>query len=75
MGTVATLYRRWGKTLSADAAARMRSYAENRPKNKFGAHAYTFADTGLAVEQERAKYAEYQRAYRVPSEISFESGS
>ncbi len=34
-----------------------------------GAHEYSFADTGLDLEKERLRYADYQQYFDVPSEV------
>ena len=46
----------------------MRAYLEHKPKGKHGAHRYDFADTGLDMAEERARFADYQERYGVPSE-------
>jgi hypothetical protein len=60
--TIRSIYDRLGAELTPDAEARMRHFlAENRA-DKHGAHAYSFADTGLdpgAVREQSRRYAEY----------------
>ena len=58
-----------GAPLGADAAAAIRQWVDARPKDRHGAHEYAFADTGLDLATERARHAEYQRRYDVPSEV------
>ena len=69
LATVAGLYAQWGLPLSDEAAAGMRAHIEARPQGQHGTHKYSFADTGLDLEQERAKFAAYQKRFNVPSEI------
>jgi hypothetical protein len=60
--TIRSIYERLGAELTPDAEARMRRFlAENRA-DKHGAHAYSFADTGLdpgAVRESARRYQEY----------------
>jgi hypothetical protein len=66
--TVAALYRKLDLALSAEARSRMRDYLERKPKDKHGAHVYDFEETGVDRAAERARFAEYQKTYGVPSE-------
>jgi hypothetical protein len=58
-----------GAPLGAQAEAAVRQWIARRPKDRHGAHDYSFADTGLDLATERARHAEYQRRYDVPSEV------
>jgi hypothetical protein len=58
-----------GDTLGADAQATVQRWIDARPKDRHGAHEYSFADTGLDLAIERARHAEYQQRYGVPSEV------
>jgi hypothetical protein len=69
LATVAALYRRLGRTLSAEAEARMRAFLAERRHQKRGGHEYAFETTGLDRETERAKYAAYLARYQIPSEV------
>ena len=40
-----------------------------RPRERHGRHDYDFADTGLDLGETRARFAEYQTRYGVPSEL------
>lgn len=51
-------------------AGRIRAHLAARPKDRHGAHAYAFADTGLDLEKERLRYADYQAYFDVPSEVA-----
>ena len=67
--TLGGLYAQWGLPLSSEAQARMRSYIAANPQGKGGVHRHSFADTGLDLAQERARFAAYQARFQVPSEI------
>jgi hypothetical protein len=69
IGTVRRLYDHWGVALTNGAEDAMHNYLAAKPKGRRGLHEYSFADTGLDLASERAKYAEYQERYRVPSEV------
>ena len=45
-----------------------RDYIDNKPKGRHGQHRYDFADTGLDLDEERARFAEYYAAYDVVNE-------
>ena len=45
-----------------------------RPKDRRGAHRYAFADTGLDLARERARFAAYQQRFGVPSEEGSAAG-
>ncbi|WP_317928641.1 sulfotransferase [Halioxenophilus sp. WMMB6] len=66
---VKNLYRQWDIPFSDELGHRITAYLEAKPREKHGAHNYSFADTGLNLEEERAKYAEYQAHFGVPSEV------
>jgi hypothetical protein len=69
VGTVRAIGEWQGAPLGAAAEAAIRHWIEARPKDRHGAHDYSFADTGLDLATERARHAEYQRRYGVPSEV------
>ncbi len=66
---LASLYAQWDLPFSAEAEARMRAYVAANPQGKAGVHQHSFADTGLDLEEERAKLAPYQARFNVPSEV------
>jgi hypothetical protein len=68
LATIGALYRELGIELGAEARARMRDYLARKPKDKHGAHAYDCEETGVDRAGERARFADYQTAYGVPSE-------
>ncbi|MEE2677050.1 MAG: sulfotransferase [Myxococcota bacterium] len=69
IGTVAGVYDRWGIPLTEEARERMEAYLRANPQGKHGAHTYSFEETGLDLSTERAKFAAYQAAFGVPSEV------
>ena len=68
MGTIAGLYERLGLELSATTRGRMQDHLASKPQGRHGRHRYSFADTGLDREEERARFAAYQEHYGVPDE-------
>jgi hypothetical protein len=74
IGELRRLYASTGLELAPEAEARMRAYLAARPKDRRGAHRYTFADTGLDLARERARFAKYQQRFGVPSEIGEDAG-
>ena len=68
IAVVGELYRALGRPLPPDTAQAMRDYLAGRPKDKHGAHEYSFADLGLDPAEERARFARYQRHFSVPEE-------
>jgi len=68
LATIAALYRDLGLDLDGEARSRMRDYLARKPKDKYGAHAYELEETGIDRAAERARFAEYQARYVVPSE-------
>ena len=40
-----------------------------KPRDRHGRHDYDFADTGLDLDETRARFAAYQARYEVPSEV------
>jgi hypothetical protein len=68
LATIDALYRRLDIALTEDARARMKHYLAQKPKDKHGAHVYEMAGTGIDRTTERARFAEYQRIFAVPSE-------
>jgi hypothetical protein len=66
--TMHDVYDRIGATLTVDAEASMRAYLDARPRQRHGRHDYDFADTGLDLDATRARFAQYQSHYAIPSE-------
>ena len=69
VGTVRRIGEWSGAPASVETLASVQRWIDARPKDRHGAHEYSFADTGLDLATERARHAEYQRRYDVPSEV------
>ena len=69
LGTVAAIYAHWELPLTDQARQRMHAYLEQNPHGGHGKHEYSFADTGLDLDEERAKFISYQARFDVPSEV------
>jgi hypothetical protein len=69
VAAVRSVYERWGIPFGEDLAQRIRAHLAARPKDRHGAHEYSFADTGLDLEKERLRYADYQARFGVASEV------
>lgn len=67
--TMRSVYERIGAPFTSEAELRMRGYLDARPRERHGRHDYDFADTGLDLDQTRARFADYQTRYEVPSEL------
>jgi sulfotransferase family protein len=68
IGVINELYAALGRSLPQDTAQAMREYLAGRPKDKHGAHEYSFADLELDPAVERERFARYQRHFSVPEE-------
>ena len=68
IGTVDALYTAHGRALAPTTAHAMRDYLAARPKDKHGAHEYSFADLGLDPTVERERFARYQHHFSIPEE-------
>jgi hypothetical protein len=69
VAAVRGVYERWQIPFGEELAERIRAHLGTRPKDRHGAHDYSFADTGLDLEKERLRYADYQEYFRIPSEV------
>jgi hypothetical protein len=69
IGTVRSIYERFGEPLTSEAEQAIEACLKQRPKDRHGVHSYTFADTGLDLATERARYKQYQARFDVPSEV------
>ncbi len=67
--TVASLYERLGRDLSADARDRMKRWLDAKASEPSAPHQHRFEDTGLDLATERAKYREYIARFDLPEEI------
>jgi hypothetical protein len=70
VGVVGELYTALGRPLDPGTARAMRTYLAGRPKDKHGAHEYSFADLELDPVVEREQFARYQRHFSVPEEAT-----
>ena len=68
-GSISRLYAWLGIDLHASVLDGIESFLAKRPQDKHGLHQYGFADTGLELGTERAKYLGYQERFGVASEI------
>lgn len=68
-GTLEAIYRRMGRRLSPALREAIAGHLARRPGDRHGPHRYRFEDTGLDLEEERARYRAYQERYDVPSEV------
>jgi hypothetical protein len=68
IGRIAGVYRHFGRTLSAEAAQRMRRFLAENPGDRHGVHRYRFADTGLDPAAERRRFRAYQERFGIASE-------
>jgi hypothetical protein len=68
VGVVRAVYASAGRELGADAAARMTAVLADRPKDSHGAHEYHFADLGLDLASETARFGRYREHFGVPDE-------
>jgi hypothetical protein len=68
MGVVDRVYDRFGLELPGATADRMREFLDRAPHAGPGAHAYSFADTGLDERALRQRCQRYQEHFAVASE-------
>jgi hypothetical protein len=66
--TIRRVYSMLGLKLSDDAEQRMRTFLAEHPRDRYGEHAYTFADTELDAGELRERARRYQEYFDVPSE-------
>jgi hypothetical protein len=69
LAAIRGVYEHFGIALSREAEARIRAYMAAKPKDKHGAHAYSFESTGADPATERRRFAAYQARFGVPSEL------
>jgi len=68
VGTVRGLYDRWGLPFEERLADRIRHRLATQKHGQKGAHRYSFAETGLDLAEQRAKFAAYLERYGIPAE-------
>ncbi len=69
LATLETVYNHWQLPFSDEAQQGIKAYLAANPQAKHGKHKYSFDETGLNLEEERAKFLPYQQRYDVPSEV------
>jgi hypothetical protein len=67
-GAIRAVYERLGLALTDDTEQRMRGFLDQNPRDRYGGHHYTFAETGLDVGLWRERSRRYQEYFDVASE-------
>jgi hypothetical protein len=67
--TIGRVYELLDLELTPDAEARMRGFLAQNPRDRFGNHVYTWADTQLDEREWRERAQRYQEYFGVPSEV------
>jgi hypothetical protein len=70
MSVIDGIYAWLGLPFTSEVEGAMRHYLDSKPRGKHGQHDYSFADLGLDLATERARFADYQARFEVPSELS-----
>jgi hypothetical protein len=70
VGTVRSVYGRFGEELSAQAEASMRRYLDQHPRGEHGSHQYDVGALGLDRQELTARFARYRQRFRIPEEGS-----
>jgi len=68
IGTVAALYRHFGRTLDPEAAARIGRLVESKPNGGYGARRSHLEEYGLDAGLERERYARYVAHFEIQPE-------
>jgi len=68
LGTVATLYRHFGRVLDASAGARISRLVEEKPNGGYGARRSQLEEYGLDPVAERERYARYMERFGIRPE-------
>lgn len=68
IANVRTLYDRFDLELRPEVEQTMRDYLAHNPSDRDGRHRHAFADTGLDLEEERARVKRYVDYFQVPEE-------
>ena len=67
---VGHVYDHFGLALEAATAEHMQAFLDSgKESERHGRHSYSLADSGLDLAAERARFASYQQAYNIPSEV------
>jgi hypothetical protein len=67
---VRKIYDRFDLDLLPETEARMLSYLRENPSDRDGAHKHRLEETGLDIDEERARVKRYQEYFDVPTEPS-----
>ena len=70
LAVVEQIYERFDLELRPGVKTKMSDYLAQNPSDRDGAHAHSLEDTGLDIEEERARVARYQQYFDVPVEIA-----
>jgi hypothetical protein len=68
VSNVRRIYQQFDLELRPEVEQSMRDYVASNPSDRDGQHVHRIEDTGLDVEEERAKFKRYQEYFDVPSE-------
>jgi Sulfotransferase family len=68
LAAVRDLYDRWGVELTPATEGRMGAFLADHGQNQHGAHRYSWADTGLPVDEIRERARRYQEYFDVTPE-------
>ncbi|WP_007514990.1 sulfotransferase family protein [Pseudofrankia saprophytica] len=69
LGTARAIYGAFGFELTDDAEARIAGFLRDNPRERWGGHEYTFADTALDLAAVRQRTARYSKQFGVPEEV------
>ena len=68
VAAIERVYGQFGLAWSGALADRLRRFLAEHPSDKHGKHQYSFADTGLSLDEVRERSRRYQEYFGVPSE-------
>src|SRR5690606_16936708 len=68
VGMAQRIYEHFGIPMSEQALQRMRTFIEQNPRDRHGAHRYTLEQFGLDRARERERYRFYQDYFKVAEE-------
>jgi hypothetical protein len=69
LGAARSIYEQFGFPLTTGVEERMAAFLRDNPRERWGGHEYTFADTGLDLAAVRARTARYSAYFAVPEEV------
>ncbi|MET0182589.1 MAG: sulfotransferase [Caulobacterales bacterium] len=69
MSQVRKIYSEFGMNLSVAAESAMRTFLENQPKDKHGAHRYTAEDYGLSAKELQKRFKPYIDRFNLRHEL------